>query len=167
MPSDAGMYFWRAGDELILFVTGRVTATEAYAMYQHVEDWLREHPHGSVFVDLDQTNYIDSTTIGTLIRLHKQQHSAGGLFCLCNLSGPVAEIIEKTKLSRYFDIIENDTLHSIEHEYLEQLPRSRGKDVDSAFVLDAHNDICQVRPELTPKFESLISVLRQQTGSEG
>ena len=82
MPSDAGMYFWRAGDELVLFVTGRVTATEAYSMYRHVEGWLEEHPHGSVFVDLDQTNYIDSTTIGTLIRLHKQQRAAGGGFCL-------------------------------------------------------------------------------------
>tara|TARA_B100000614_G_C14555545_1_gene495399 strand:- start:1358 stop:1843 length:486 start_codon:yes stop_codon:yes gene_type:complete len=161
------MYFWRAGDELVLFVTGRVTATEAYSMYRHVEGWLEEHPHGSVFVDLDQTNYIDSTTIGTLIRLHKQQRAAGGGFCLCNLSPAVADIIEKTKLTRYFRIIENDALHSIEHDYLERMPRHDGRDVESSFVLDAHNDICRVRPELAPKFEGLMKVLREQQEPNG
>lgn len=164
MSSDAGLYFWRSDDDLFLFVSGRVTATEAYSLYHHVEGWISEHPRGSIYVDLDRTNYVDSTTIGTLIRLHKQQHAAGGAFFLCNLSAPVADVIAKTKLTRYFDIIENETLHLIEEDCVEQMPRHSGHDVDSSFVLDAHNDICEARPELTPLFEGLMGVLRDAEG---
>lgn len=165
MASDAGMYFWCNDGELFLFITGRVTATEAYSMYRHVEEWTDKHPQSSVFVDLDNTTYIDSTTIGTLIRLHKQQRSDGGLLALCNLSEAVATVIEKTKLTDYFTIIENEDLHTIEKDYLEQMPRHQGRDVDSSFVLDAHNDICQVRPELKPTFEGLITALKQHGSS--
>ena len=166
MSTDVGMYFWRKGDELFLFVSGRITATEAYSMYHHVAEWIERNPCRSIFVDLDRTEYMDSTTIGTLIRLHKQQRSVGGEFFLCNLSPAVAEVIEKTKLSRYFSIIENEVLHDLEDEFLEKLPDHEGGDVDSSFVLDAHNDICKVRPELTPQFEVLLGVLRRQVSEE-
>ncbi|MEX2444421.1 MAG: STAS domain-containing protein [Alkalispirochaeta sp.] len=165
MASDAGMYFWCNDEELFLFITGRVTAAEAYSMYRHVEEWTHEHPQSSVFVDLDNTTYIDSTTIGTLIRLHKQQRADGGTLALCNLSEAVANVIDKTKLTNYFDIIEDEDLHQIEQDYLKQMPRHRGRDVDSSFVLDAHNDICRVRPELKPKFDGLISALKQHGSS--
>ncbi len=165
MPSDAGLYFWSNNGELFLFISGRITATEAYSMYRHVEEWTQQHPRSSVFIDLDNTTYVDSTTIGTLIRLHKQQRADGGALCLCNPSPAVANVIDKTKLTNYFTIIENDTLHAIEKNYLETMPRHRGGDVDSSFVLDAHNDICQVRPELTSEFQGLISVLKQHDSS--
>jgi anti-anti-sigma factor len=166
MASDAGMYFWCNDGELFLFITGRVTATEAYSMYRHVEEWTQEHQQSSVFIDLDNTTYIDSTTIGTLIRLHKQQRSDGGMLALCNLSEAVASVIDKTKLTSYFNIIENEDLHEIEQNYLKRMPRHHGRDVDSSFVLDAHNDICQVRPELKPTFEGLISTLKQHSSSK-
>lgn len=164
MASEAGIFFWHTDDQLVLFVSGRVTATEAYALYHHLDQWLQDHQQASVFVDLDDTSYIDSTTIGTLIRLHKERAAAGGQLVLCNLSPSVYDIISKTKLTRYFTIIEDDTLHSIEHEYLERMSHPQVGDIDSSFVLDAHNDICAVRPELTEKFEGLLRVLRQQQG---
>ncbi|MFW5694667.1 MAG: STAS domain-containing protein [Alkalispirochaeta sp.] len=166
MPSDAGMYFWCNDDELFLFIRGRVTATEAYSMYRHVEEWTRVHQESSVFVDLDNATYIDSTTIGTLIRLHKQQRAHGGSLVICNPSDAVANVIEKTKLSNYFTIIEDEELHAVEKDYLETMPRHHGTDVDSSFVLDAHNDICRVRPELTPKFQGLISELKRHGSSK-
>lgn len=166
MASNAGMYFWRNEGELFLFITGRVTATEAYSLYRHVDEWTHEHPQSSVFIDLDNTTYIDSTTIGTLIRLHKQQRSDGGTLALCNLSDSVANVIDKTKLTNYFTIIEDENLHHVEEQFLEHMPRHSGHDVDSSFVLDAHNDICRVRPELTPAFEGLIAALKQHGSSQ-
>jgi len=130
-------------------------------MYRQVEEWTNDHPQSSVFIDLDNASYVDSTTIGTLIRLHKQQRAEGGALCLCNLSPAVANVIDKTKLTSYFTIIEDDTLREIEKNYLETMPRHQGSDVDSSFVLDAHNDICEVRPELKAEFEGLISALKR------
>lgn len=163
MSSDAGIFFWRSDEQLVLFVSGRVTATEAYALYHHLAQWLSAHQHARVFIDLDHTTYIDSTTIGTFIRLHKERLAAGGQLVLCNLSPVVRDIVTKTKLAGYFNIIEDDTLHAIEENYLEQMSHAAGADLDSSFVLDAHNDLCQVRPELTEKFEGLMRVLRQQS----
>lgn len=159
MDGDTGLYFWNDGDRLVLFLTGRVTANEAYALYQHVEPWLEDHPTGTVIADFEGTHYIDSTTIGTLIRLHKRQKRRGGAFILCNLSRQVEEIIRKTKLLRYFRVVQDEALRSLEHDAFERMPRRAEESVDSCFVLDAHNDICRVVPELRPRFEKLMSML--------
>lgn len=164
MTSDTGVYFWQEDDKLILFVFGRITANEAYSIYQQLDGWLSEHAGGTVFVDLDHTNYIDSTTVGTLIRLHKHQRSENGGFYLCNLSPQVRDVIEKTKLDRYFSILENSELHDLDERALGQMPLHDDGRPDAAFVLDAHNDICEVAPEMKPKFEGLLSVLRRQIG---
>lgn len=166
MPDDTGLYFWRGDDELVLFVGGRVTATEAYTLYHHLESWLTDHPEGTVYLDLDGTRYIDSTTIGTFIRLHKQRLERGGALYLCNLSHQVAEVIRQTKLTRYFRIIENASLREFDQSVLRALPTHADTSLDASFVLDAHNDICAVRPELESTFSGLLTVLRAQVDSE-
>lgn len=162
MSSDTGVYFWQEDDKLILFVSGRVTANEAYDIYQQLEGWMRDHTESTLVVDMDHTSYIDSTTIGTLIKLHKTQKAADGEFYLCNLSEPVYDVIHKTKLDRYFTILENETLHEIEESARSRMPLHSGRDLNAAFVLDAHNDILEVAPEMRSKFEGLIAVLREQ-----
>jgi anti-anti-sigma factor len=162
MNTDTGVHFLQDGDRLILFVFGRITANEAYALYHQLHVWLAEHTAGTVFVDMDHTTYIDSTTVGTLIKLHKQQRSGPGGFYLCNLSPQVRDVIEKTKLDRYFSIIENADLHQLEQRALEQMPVTGTGDLSAAFVLDAHNDICEVVPEMKPQFAGLIDILEQQ-----
>ncbi len=159
MGSDAGVYFWDGTNELVLIVCGRITASEAYSLYHHVAAWLDKHPGSSVFVDLDHTNYVDSTTIGTFIKLHKKQRSAGQHMYLCNLSDPVAHIINQTKLTRYFSIIEDERLRSLENDAFKSVPYRPKEDMDSSFVLDAHNNICEIVPELRQKFATLLEVL--------
>ena len=158
MANDTGLYYWSDGEQLLLFLSGRITANEAYALYQHVEPWQEEHPAGTIIADLDAAYYIDSTTIGTLIRLHKEQKRQGGRLVLCNLSDEVEDIIRKTKLLRYFMIIVDERLRSLEQDAFKQM-EERHESLDSGFVLDAHNDICRVVPELRPRFESLLAVL--------
>lgn len=165
MGYDAGLFYWNDGDRLVLFLSGRITANEAYALYQHVQPWVDDHLQGTIIVDMDATDYIDSTTIGTLVRLHKEHRRRGGVFALCNLSEPVEEVIRKTKLKRYFQIIEDPALRELEHDAFDQMPRRAADGLDSCFVLDAHNDICEVVPELRPQFEKLMSVLARNASS--
>jgi hypothetical protein len=56
MYTSTGVHFLQDGDRLILFVFGRVTANEAYALYQQLATWLGDHATGTVFVDMDHTN---------------------------------------------------------------------------------------------------------------
>ncbi len=160
MHDRAGLYFWDNGSQLVLFLSGRVTANEAYQFFAHLQPWMAAHPTGSLILDLDGTSYIDSTVIGTLIRLQKSQRRNGGSFALCNLSEAVEEIIRKTKLLKYFAIISDDALRDLEHVVFERLPERDREPLESRFVLDAHNDICEAVPELRPQFEQLISMLQ-------
>ncbi|SIQ06643.1 anti-anti-sigma factor [Alkalispirochaeta americana] len=167
MHDETGLYYWHDENRLVLFLTGRVTANEAFSLYQHIEPWLAEHPGSVLVADMDGTSYIDSTTIGTLIRLHKEMKREGGSFSLCNLSPPVEEIIRKTKLLNYFQVLQDEELRSLEHELFDRMPRRSATDVDSCFVLEAHNDLCQVVPELLPRFERLMAILAAEAGCPG
>jgi hypothetical protein len=42
------------------------------------------------------------------------------------------------------------------------MPITGQGDLNAAFVLDAHNDICEVVPEMKPQFAGLIDILEQQ-----
>lgn len=159
MSDRTGLYFWSEGERLVLFLSGRITANEAYSLYSHVEPWLGEHPGGTVIADLSATDYIDSTMIGTLIRMHKELRRRGGVFALCNLSSRVEDIIRKTKLLGFFRVISDDALRDLEKRAFELVPRRTSESIDSSFVLDMHNDICSAVPELKPQFERLMSVL--------
>ncbi|TVR66398.1 MAG: anti-sigma factor antagonist [Spirochaetaceae bacterium] len=159
MGNETGLYYWKDGERLVLFLSGRITANEAYTLYHHVEPWLAEHPTGTVIADMNATRYLDSTAIGTLVRLHKQRRRQGGSFALCNLSVEVESIIRKTKLLRYFRVVLDEELRDLEHDAFRQIPRRDDGSLDSCFVLDAHNDICEVVPELKPQFEKLMTIL--------
>ncbi|POQ98285.1 hypothetical protein AU468_13795 [Alkalispirochaeta sphaeroplastigenens] len=165
MHDETGLYYWHDGNRLVLFLTGRVRANEAFSLYQHIEPWLAEHPGSVLVADMDGTSYIDSTTIGTLIRLHKEMKRGGGAFILCNLSPPVEDIIRKTKLLGYFQVLQDEELRNLEHELFDQMPRRATTDVDSCFVLAAHNDLCQVVPEMRPRFERLMAILAREADS--
>lgn len=159
MSSDTGIYFWDSDNGLVIIVTGRITAAEAYSLHSHVESWIEKHNGCSVFVDLDHTEYVDSTTIGTLIRLHKKQKLLNGRLVLCNLSEPVRKILEQSKLLRYFRIISEEKLRHLEQDAFRRLPMRSKEDMDRSFVLDAHNNICEIVPELRGEFDMLIRVL--------
>lgn len=162
MQGDAEVYYWQDAERLVLFAAGRVTAAEAYSIHQQVAAWLERHPGSTVIVDLDQTEYMDSTTIGTLVRLHKLQQSGGAAFALTNPSQAAARTLEDMRLTRFFTVLEEPQLRSLEREAFHRVPRRPRGEMSSEFVLDAHHDLCGANPDLRPKFAKLIEVLSTQ-----
>jgi anti-sigma B factor antagonist len=55
-----------------------------------------------VVIQLAETDYVDSSGLGALIRLLGALRAAGGGLKLCQLSPPVAKVIEVTKLETLF-----------------------------------------------------------------
>lgn len=58
-----------------------------------------------VRIDLSMTRFIDSSGLGVLLALHKQQRSQGGILKLLNPSTAVTQLVELTRLHRVFDIV--------------------------------------------------------------
>lgn len=165
MAAETGVLFWRDDDHLFLIVRGRITAAEAYAVYQEVHPWLHDHPQGTLFIDLDQTDYVDSTTIGTLVRLKKECGAGGGELVLTNPSDAVDEILSKMKLRRYFHVATNGAVREAERNAVARAIQAAPTTVSARFVLDAHNDICTASPEMRETFAALLSVLESQVDS--
>jgi len=58
----------------------------------------------NIEIDLDQTSYLDSSGLGTLIALHKTACSRDGIVRLRNPVPAVQEVLKLTRLSRIFEI---------------------------------------------------------------
>lgn len=157
--------FLHHADSLIVFFRGSITANHSYALYQQLEAWLTEKPVPKVFLDLHMATYIDSTTVGTLIRIHKFQQAGGRNCVLTNLSEPVKAILTQMKLLDYFEVAEDAEVARLEERVVDQIPVEQREKVSSEFVLDAHHDIVNIVPELRKEFETLLKALEQASGS--
>lgn len=57
-----------------------------------------------IVLDLAQVTYVDSTGIGTLIRIHSLAKSHGGVIKLVNLTKRIYDVLQITRLSLIFEI---------------------------------------------------------------
>jgi anti-anti-sigma factor len=59
---------------------------------------------GSLYVDLDSVDYLDSAEIGKLVCAHKRLRARGGQLVLCNVHPRTYGVFEKLMLHRLLDI---------------------------------------------------------------
>lgn len=62
--------------------------------------------HDTLVLDLSGVTFVDSSGLGSLLGVKKQQERAGGRLLLANVSPPVARIIEITRMDRVFANVE-------------------------------------------------------------
>lgn len=167
MVEDGSVNYVRRSDELLLFVAGEVTAPLAQSMYSHLAASLETPTFSRVFVELSQTSYVDSTTIGTFIKMKKVLEPRGGRLILCNLSGKVKRILSEMHLLEYFMVTDSTAVHEIRDEVLTEIPPDRRDLLRSEYLLEAHRAIVDEAPHLQKEFETLITALRAQTEMEG
>lgn len=71
-------------------------------------DQLVDLTHGrNIVVDLSQTDYFGSSTIGLFIRLAKHVHAEGRAIAFCNLSPHEAQVIGITHVSEVLAITDS------------------------------------------------------------
>lgn len=62
-----------------------------------------------LIVDFADVEYITSSMVGKLIRVHRQLHRDGGKLVICNLSPTVDEILRTSNLLTYFNAAQSVT----------------------------------------------------------
>jgi anti-anti-sigma factor len=93
-------------------VAGRTLLAVAGEIDTQTTDELRgkvdelDVSHRTLVLDLHGVEFVDSSGLGALLGIKKQQDRGGGLLQLTRLSEPVARIIEITKMDRVFEIVE-------------------------------------------------------------
>ena len=161
--SESGrVYYLKQNEVLILFAEGHIQALTAYSMFEHVAEVVSQNGITGVFLDLSKTEYIDSTTIGTMLKLDRYMAQHHGKTWFCNPSKPVADILKTCHLYGYLPIVFESSIEQLRNDVLDHVPVQRKDLLTDDYVLEAHKDIVEASPQVRPKFEALLSVLEKK-----
>jgi len=97
------------GDIAIIDVVGKITMGEGNVMLREIVREMSDKGIKKILLNLQGVGYVDSSGIGELVRTFTTVRSKGGQVKLFNLSKPVQELLEITKLYAIFDIHTDET----------------------------------------------------------
>ena len=95
----------REGDTAVVKCHGRLVAGTTEALYQEVKDLLPQTK--VVVVDLAALTYVDSTGLGTLVRLHASARKLGCDFKLLHLGKQLRNLLKLANLLSVFSQAED------------------------------------------------------------
>lgn len=87
-------------EETVLSVTGEIDMHSAGELRDRVD--ALGVADGTLVLDLDGVGFVDSSGLGALLGIKKQQERAGGRLVLSRISPAVSRLIEITKMDRVF-----------------------------------------------------------------
>jgi anti-sigma B factor antagonist len=91
----------------IIAVSGKIDAYQAIKLKDALNEVI-DNGSKKIIVNLAQVNFLDSTTLGTLISALKRVKTTGGEICVTCLQPSVKEIFQLTRLDKVFQIFTND-----------------------------------------------------------
>lgn len=114
----------RIWDVLVVRCVGRIVAgPEAESLHREVHKNFPHLPH--VVLQMAEVQFVDSSGMGTIVRLMSAARAAGGDVNLCELQGAVRRALVMTHLHKVFEIYET------EDEALLAALRSRAPEAES------------------------------------
>ena len=160
MGTEPKIFYARDERDLFIILIGRITAVHAYSLLERIKRGTSLFQ--DIWVDLSRTEYVDSTTIGTLLHLHQKMEAKSGSLFLCNVSPEVHKILKSMHLDNYLHTIRNSNIEALDELAMQRVSFVSGSSVPETFVLDVHHDLCSLVPELNERFKTLFAVLHQQ-----
>ena len=83
-----------------------ITAANSHLFEREFAAVLKQNPHSTLLVDLEQVEFLDSSGLMALISSWKLAQNLGKRLSLCSISPSLKIIIELTKLDRVFEIFD-------------------------------------------------------------
>jgi anti-sigma B factor antagonist len=99
----------RTVDTAVVKCRGRLVAGTTEEFYREVKDLLPESK--SVVVDLGELTYVDSTGLGTLVRLYTSARQTGCEFKLLHLGKQLRNLLKLTNLLSVFGQAEDQGIN--------------------------------------------------------
>jgi len=96
---------------MILDIQGRVVGDASLDLRRSINGWLAEIPEGEkpkVVLSLNKVSMMDSSGLGVLVSSYTSVQRRGGRLVLSGLGRGLQNLIAITKLTRVFDMYENE-----------------------------------------------------------
>jgi anti-sigma B factor antagonist len=95
------------GEVLVLQCSGRiVVGAEVDSLQQTIRQELEQQPN--IVLQMADVQFIDSSGLGTIVRLMSAARAAGGDVKICQLPGMMAKVLTMTNLHKVFEIYETE-----------------------------------------------------------
>lgn len=91
-----------AGDGTVLSVSGEIDMLTVPELRSKVDDL--DVAHRTLVLDLHGVEFVDSSGLGALLGIKKQQDRGGGRLVLSRMSPPVARILQITRMDGVFTV---------------------------------------------------------------
>lgn len=91
-------------DTLIIKDLPELTAAQAPRIRKELNEAFVP-PHKNANLHCDTLDFLDSTGLGVLISLHKKAAQEGGRLTLLHPKPTIVQLLELTRLHRFFDIV--------------------------------------------------------------
>ena len=96
-------------DVMRLFASGEITQRDLSADDEPIADLIGQDVYRQkVLIDLGQTNYIDSSGIGWLLRCHSRFAKQGGMMVLHSTPPVVQNVLNVLRLDVVFNLADDD-----------------------------------------------------------
>jgi anti-sigma B factor antagonist len=92
----------------ILDVSGRITVGEGNVILREIVRDLVDKGRKQILLNLYEVDYVDSSGLGELVRIHTTLRKAGGQMKLVSLSKRVQDLLQMTSMNAVFDIQKNE-----------------------------------------------------------
>lgn len=164
--ADATIYIAINGKNILLFFTNHIMAIHSQALYEYIGPKINTDNVFKIWVDFHNCEYIDSTTVGTLIKIGVDLKKIRKELVLCNLSEPVMGVIKQMGLHNYFNIVDLDTFKKLACCLKDKIPVDMDRKVSLDFVRDAHQSIIEISPEMKDEFKDFLNLLDKKADEE-
>ncbi len=94
-------------DLTVLKLSGLFEGWSALGAQEKLFALIAENTSKSIFLDLGEIEYIDSTAIGILLEMNKKSKTQAMAFGLMHVNAHVKKVLDVTKLSQTLTILES------------------------------------------------------------
>jgi anti-sigma B factor antagonist len=98
----------RTGDTAVVRCRGRLVAGDTDLLCREVRQLIPDCKE--IVLDLTDLTHMDSTGLGTLVRLYVSAKSAGCSLQLCNIGKSIRQLLGVTHLLSVFEVIGNNNI---------------------------------------------------------
>lgn len=92
------------GNQARVRLVGSMYVEDAAKLREELLEKLQQGVR-SVTIDMRELNYIDSSGLGVLVAVNSKMRASGGEVILSGLKGVVADVFQRTRLTKVFKIV--------------------------------------------------------------